>query len=150
MTSFLINQKQEVYNMIIGIASFQHIPTPKERLLCIKHCYKTLTYNGTLLLSNRSRSLRFCKKHRKNILHSWIQRMQKKLFTRNDIIIPRTDQGKTLNRYYHFFTISELRTLFLKSGFTNIKTQYTGIQGITNDRKKSKNTLVIGKKSVYY
>lgn len=44
MISFLKSLEQESYDIIIGIASIQHLPTKKTRLLCTKYSYRALHY----------------------------------------------------------------------------------------------------------
>jgi SAM-dependent methyltransferase len=63
MGEFIVRQKQESFDVIIGVASFQHIPSSRERLFLMKHFYRALRYDGLLIMTNRSLSHWFLQKH---------------------------------------------------------------------------------------
>lgn len=148
---YIKKQKQEEFDIIIWIASFQHIPNKKERLFILKNFYKSLTYNWVLIMTNRSISKRFILKHKSVILKSFI----KNLITLwkhkyNDLQIPRTNKWITHFRYYHMFNKKELNILLKNSWFNILKLTYLDKNGQrTNDRKNSNNTFVIWKKEVF-
>lgn len=63
MTTWMAGQEQEQRDVILACASFQHLPTQKERKMLIKNAYKALKYHGLLLMTNRAFSERFLKTH---------------------------------------------------------------------------------------
>jgi 2-polyprenyl-3-methyl-5-hydroxy-6-metoxy-1,4-benzoquinol methylase len=73
MVAFVENEKQQKYDLIVCIASFQHIFGKKERNICVKNFYKILNYEGIILMLNWSFSKRFMKKFRKSIFLSSIK-----------------------------------------------------------------------------
>lgn len=111
--------KQESFDFVVGIASFQHLPTIKERFFLIKNIYRILKYDGKLMMSNRSFSRRFLKKFKIDILRS-LRRFVRSFgkHQRNDLMIPRKNGKTTAWRFYHIFTLSELQKLLSLSGFT--------------------------------
>ena len=142
--------KQESFDFVIGIASFQHIPTIKERFFVIKNVYRILKYEGKLIMSNRSFSLWFLKKYQKDFLHS----LRKYSISfgksqRNDLMIPRKN-GKTIDkRFYHIYTLAELKKIVSLSGFIVEKMWYLSKWTLVNSRRESQNSLIIGKKSIF-
>lgn len=68
MTEFLQNTKQEDYDIIIGIASFHHLPSSRTRITTANHVYRALAYDGICFLTNRSDSEWFTKRFRKSIV----------------------------------------------------------------------------------
>ncbi len=142
--------KQESFDFVVWVASFQHIPTTKERFILIKNIYRILTYEGKLLMTNRSFSQRFIKKHRKVIV-AWIRRYIRSFgkYQWNDLFIPRTNKTITSKRFYHIYTLPELKKLLSLSGFVIEQLTYLNkwITGVS--RKVSQNSLIIGKKSIF-
>ncbi|HBB04166.1 TPA: hypothetical protein DCZ39_04720 [Patescibacteria group bacterium] len=71
-----------------------------------------MKYEGKLLMSNRSFSLRFLRKYQKDLLSS----LRKYVISfgkhqRNDIMIPRKN-GETIHkRFYHIYTLTELKKI---------------------------------------
>ncbi len=152
MLTFLEQQPQESADIIVGIASFQHLPTQQERLLLMKYAYRALRYPGILLMTNRACSKRFLQKHRKiffkSLYHTvttfWKQNWR-------DVEIPWTNKGKTYHRYYHLFSLKELKNLALSSSFKLKECGYIDREGtISKNRKNARNSRFIGiKKGVF-
>jgi len=147
---YLIWLKQESFDFVIGIASFQHIPTSKERFFVIKNAYRLLKYEGKLLMTNRSFSRRFLKKYKKDILQAiWKYIISFGKYEWNSIMVPWKN-GKTIDkRFYHIYTLAELKKLVSLSGFTLETLWYLSKWTITASRKDSQNSLVIAQKSVF-
>lgn len=80
--------------------------------------YRILKYEGELLMTNRSFSRWFIKKYQKDILCSlrkYISSLGK--HQRNNLMIPWKN-GKTIDkRFYHIYTLAELRKIVSQSGF---------------------------------
>ena len=151
MLSFLKGLDQESYDIIIGIASVQHLPTQKARLLCTKYSYRALQYWGLFIMSNWSFSVWFIKKYRK----TFIETAKNLIFTkevreRNSFLLPRKTEKKTFKRFYHIFTRDELRYIVEKAGFSIQTLKYINKQGeLSENRKEAKNTLVIAEKNIF-
>ncbi|MFA7717600.1 MAG: class I SAM-dependent methyltransferase [Candidatus Absconditabacterales bacterium] len=143
--------RQESFDYIIGVASFQHIPTNKERFYLTKSFYRLLHYGGKLMMTNWSFSRRFLRKYQ----HEIIKAGRKFLLSRGkkdwkDLILPRKAQGHIFHRFYHIFTPKELNSLATLSGFQISSLQYLDEKGEpTASRKNAKNTLLIAKKNVF-
>jgi hypothetical protein len=77
-----------------------------------------LKYDGKLIMTNRSFSLWFIKKYQSYFLRSlrkYILSLGKQEW--NNIMIPRKN-GKTIDeRFYHIYTLSELKRIISLSGF---------------------------------
>ncbi len=152
MLSFLEKQDQQSFDMVIAVASFQHIPTKYERLLIMKNIYRILNYDGIVLMFNWSFSKWFFKKYSKQIIKSlviWILT----LFTNpiNNIYIPWKDNKsqKVFYRYYHIFFLYELKYLFKNSGFIIQEDCYINKKWEKSiSRIDSRNSIFVWKKTV--
>ncbi len=144
--------KQETFDYIIGIASFQHIPSKKERFYLMKNFYRLLTYEGKLMMVNWSFSVWFLKKYQSNIVKAFfkciITRGKK---DRKDILVPRKSKSTIHQRFYHIFTLGELRNLHILSWFLTRALYYLDTKWQeTKQRQTSKSTLLIAEKNVRY
>lgn len=143
--------KQESFDYIIAISSFQHIHARKERFFLMKNFYRLLKYDGKLMMTNRSFSSRFISKYQKELLKSILRRvLSRGKKQRNDILIPWKSQRRTFWRFYHVLTRKELAALSVLSGFITTKLEYLNAKGKpTSTRKTSKNTLLVSQKKVF-
>lgn len=142
--------KQESFDFVIWVASFQHIPTTKERFFLIKNIYRILTYNGTLMMTNRSFSQRFLKKYKKEFIYSlWKHFSSLGKHQRNNLMIPWKNKDKLSKRFYHIYTLRELKRLITMSGFVITHISYLKKWNIMNSRKDSQNSLLIAKKTIF-
>ena len=120
ITKLVKSFEQESFDLIVWTSSFQHIPTAKERSYLMKNFYRLLDYDGILLMTNRSLSDWFIKKHWKIVMKarilSWFK-MNK--WSARDLLVPRTDENWIVyERFYHFFSLEELKHLATFSGLT--------------------------------
>lgn len=151
MVSYLSKCQQENVDIIIGIASFQHLTNRKERFLASKYMYRCLKYEGFVIMTNRSFSIRMLKKYRKTIIDSF----QRKMFhrsknERNNLMIPWKSENIIHKRFYHIFTKKELKNLFSQSWFVLENLSYLTKEWIpTNNWKESNNTLITAKKTIF-
>lgn len=149
MLTFLAAQPQESCDIIIATASFQHLPTRNERYLLIKYAYRTLKYNGIMLMTNRAFSTRFLRKHPKIFLKSLTQTvlsLWKK--SRRDVFIPRKNRGKTYQRFYHLFSLKELKKLTLSGSLVLQECGYIDKNGqLTQEWRNARNSRFVGRKS---
>ncbi len=151
ITNAIKSYKQESFDYIIGIASFQHIPSRRERFYLMKNFYRLLRYDGKVLMTNWSFSSRFIKKYQREIIKAilkyCISRGKKEW---NTIMIPWIAHRQIFWRLYHIFTRKELLALHVLSGFSVEKITYLDTKGNeTGDRKTSKNMLTIAQKRVF-
>jgi len=118
MLSFLEKQDQQSFDMVVAVASFQHINKKYERILILKNIYRILEYDGVVLMFNWSFSSWFFKKFKKQIFKAFVIWILS-LFTYplNDIYVPWKNEWKTYYRYYHIFFLFELKNLFKLSSF---------------------------------
>lgn len=151
ITHHIQQVKQESFDFIIWIASFQHIPSQKEREFLMKNFYKALKYNWKIILLNRSMSNRFVNKYTKAIITSWLKTIYT-LWWHNfrDLFIPRNSWKKIEDRYYHIFSKKELWKLskeqwYITEKLTYIDKYWHEIQ----DRRQSNNTILVWKKQVF-
>ncbi len=142
--------KQESFDFVVWIASFQHIPTDKERFYLIKNIYRILNYEWKLLMTNRSFSRRFLKKYQTDVLRSlgkYIISFGKHQW--NDIMIPRKNGNTMAKRFYHIYTLAELKKFISLSGFVTEHIEYLDRWQFVPSWKTSQNSLVIAKKTVF-
>ena len=68
----------------------------------------------------------------------------------NDLILPWIAKGHVFHRFYHIFTLKELKSLATLSGFMISSLQYIDEKGKpTANWKDAKNTLLIAEKNVF-
>jgi SAM-dependent methyltransferase len=149
MSEFVVRQKQEKFDLIIGTSSFQHIPTYRERLFLMKFFYKLLKYDGLLIMTNRSFSKRFFKKHWKEVLKSRGKFLVKgRECSRRDCMVPRTNGEQIFKRYYHLFSLKELKKLVTFSGLHLEHLSYLDDKGDwTMHWQGSKSSFLVARKS---
>ncbi len=145
---YMSNTKQEEFDMVVWIASFQHIFGEKERSSLMKKFYRSLKYDWILLMQNWSFSEWFVKKYTKEIMiASWnfIKTFGK--FRWNDIFIYFNWEEKA--RYYHIFTLWELNKLAKIAWFNIKKLCFVGNRWNVDEKlKNAKNSLMILQKKV--
>jgi SAM-dependent methyltransferase len=150
ISNYIKQTKQESFDYIVWIASFQHIPSKKERLFLLKSFYRSLNYWWKLIMTNWSISKRFIKKYYKVFINSLLKFLYTSWnYSRNDLYIPWKNKGITNKRYYHIFTKKEIKNLTKTAGFKTILLTYVNNkwQKIKN-RKKSNNTIFIWEKNI--
>lgn len=151
ISKFIVSTKQESFDYIIWIASFQHIDNEKERKFLMKNFYRSLTYGWKLIMLNWSFSNRFIKKYFKPILKA----LRKSIYSiwyynLRDLYIPWGNNKKIYNRFYHIFSPKELNQLWRESWFdVNILTYLDKVWQKTDNRKHSKNSLFVWEKKVF-
>lgn len=150
MINYISKPKQESFDVIVCIASFQHIPNQKERLFLLKNFYRILNYEWKVIMTNRSFSLRFIKKYYKVILKWFIKQLAKYWkFNFKDIEIPWKSNQTTHKRYYHIFTLKELSTLCKLSWFIKSELCYLNKSWKKSiEIKDAKNTLLVMSKNI--
>ena len=151
MIDYIQKWKQESVDIIISIASFQHIPTISQRMIILKNIYRLLTYEWEYIMTNRTLSERFIKKYRKPLLIS----RTKTVYTLGqhnwrDIFIPRQNKGTKQRRYYHIYSEKECNNLVKQSWFIVKENRYSLMNGhMTDGKKDARNMITILQKSAF-
>ncbi len=150
ITKLVKNFKQESFDLIVWTSSFQHIPTNKERSFLIKNFYRLLDYDGMLLMTNRSLSDWFIKKHWKIVMKAKI--LSRFKWNSRDLMVPRTDENwKVYERFYHFFSLKELENLTTFSWLTLRKNTFIDGDGnFTDNEKISRSSFFVATKTPVY
>lgn len=152
ITKLIKDFEQESFDLIVWTSSFQHIPTAKERSFLMKNFYRLLNYEWILLMTNRSLSNWFTKKHRKAILKarilSWIKFDK---WIAHDLLIPRTDDNwNVYKRFYHLFSLKELENLATFSWLTLKTLTFIDKNGqYTDNEKSSRSSLFVATKNPF-
>lgn len=150
MTNFIENQDQQSYDFVVAVASFQHIPRFKERLLILKNIYRILNYDWKVIMTNWAYSNWFLKRYKKAVLKSlflfifslWVKKI-------NDIFIHWKTPSKIYYRYYHIFFISELINLFKLSWFLIQNWEFVNNNwNLTKQRKDARNSFFVWVKTI--
>jgi SAM-dependent methyltransferase len=89
MVEYLSEQTSGSVDLIVAMASIQHIYTRQERIRAFQHLYNVLAYGGRAVLINRSFSHWFLQKYSKQVAGGVFQSLWKSGWQRNDYIIPR-------------------------------------------------------------
>jgi len=150
ITKLVKNFEQESFDLIVWTSSFQHIPTTKERSFLMKNFYRLLDYDGMLLMTNRSLSDWFIKKHWKIVMKAKIlSRFKMNKWSSRDLLVPRTDENWVVyERFYHFFSLEELKNLNNFAWLTLKTNTFIDWDGkFTNNEKFSRSSLFVASKS---
>jgi hypothetical protein len=127
MVQYFQTISKEEYDIVIGIASFHHLPTVTQRSYVLDGIYECLSYDGIYLMTNWCYSDWFKEKYRSEIrLASWKSIATLGYYNKNDIMVPWKDSKGVLisKRLYHIFSQHELTRLSKASGFNNIEHFY--------------------------
>lgn len=125
--------KSSIFDKVIFIATIHHIPGKRNRVKAVEEIYRVLKKDGILLITAWARiQLRFLKK-----LPSMIK-MYIKGYEFGDIFVPWKDKM----RFYHLFTLRELKSLVKSAGFIIEKAYGEKI----NSKIFAENCVVIAKK----
>ena len=151
MISYLSNLPQESVDIVLAFACFQHLPNEEQRLALLKNCYRVLRYNWIIIFTNRACSKWFLKTHRKPVIVAWLKSFINFWKTsRKDVMIPWTSDKGTQYRYYHLFTLEELRKYTEFSWLKKTTLEYLDRKwNITKDWKYANNSFLVAKKTIY-
>lgn len=150
MVSYMEMQNHEQYDFVIAFASFQHIWNKKERLIILKNIYKSLKYWWLCIMSNWSYSKRFLNKYKIETLKAFLRMLYTWWFYKfNDYFIPWKSSDVVFTRYYHIFTIKELKILFKLSWFIIKISSYCNLEwSLSQDYSNSRNSFFVWEKNV--
>ena len=150
ITKLVKNFEQESFDLIVWTSSFQHIPTNKECSYLMKNFYRLLDYDGMLLMTNWSLSDWFIKKHWKIVMKAKIlSRFKMNKWSSRDLLVPRTDKNwKVYERFYHFFSLEELKNLNNFAWLTLRTNTFIDWDGnFTDNEKTSRSSFFVAAKS---
>ncbi len=150
MIEILKKFKQEEFDFVIMIASFQHIDSEKERLLILKNIYRILKFKWKLISINWCFSKWFIKKYKKEVWKSLL----KSIFTLNylkynDIYIPWKWENKIYYRYYHIFNENEKSKLIKLAWFVSKNPIYLDKKWNNTNLSNWRNSIFIAKKDIF-
>lgn len=108
------------FDVVISVAALHHIPSQELRIKAFKELKRVLKKNGTAIITVWNlRQLKLILKYK---LWHLIFGFRKEKMDKGDTFIPwKAKKGKIVNRYYHAFTLRELRRLVKKTGFKILK-----------------------------
>lgn len=151
MLDFLTTVPQESVDIIFACASFQHLKYQEERIAVMKNAYRALKYGGMLIFTNRAFSKWFLKTHRPIFLRSAFLSLFN--FGRSnwrDVFIPRKTKEGSYQRYYHLFSLDELKKLAELSGFSVEELVYLDQKAQkTLHWEGAKNSFLVARKKVF-
>ncbi|MDH5806138.1 MAG: class I SAM-dependent methyltransferase [Candidatus Methanomethylicaceae archaeon] len=125
--------KSLIFDKVVFIATIHHIPTKEARIKSLEEVYRVLKKNGLLLITAWSRfQFRFLRKIPTMI------KMYLKGYEFGDIFVP----WKNKMRFYHLFTLRELKSLVKKVGFIIEKAYGEKV----NSRIFAENCVVVARK----
>lgn len=151
MIWYLEQQQSESIDMIITMASYQHLPDNISRSQFMNQLYRTLSYEGQRISIDRSRSQWMIQKHYKPLLQSL-----KKFITtfwkreRNNLMIPFTDKGETHYRLYHIQTLYEIKKRLKRHNLLLSERSYSSQKGkFHHNVIRARNICCIITKTIY-
>jgi ubiquinone/menaquinone biosynthesis C-methylase UbiE len=141
MSSLSLPYPDNCFNLVYAIGMLHHVPSQEFRLQILKEIKRVLKPYGYLIMTNWYL-------FKKPFLSKIIKQNFKKIFFLtpydfNDIPISwKKGQTKTVERYYHAFTQTELFYLIERSRLKNLKS------GLTYFQSKPRNIYTIAQKTV--
>lgn len=151
MISYLQSVEQRSVDIIVGVASVQHLFPHRVRQQFFDLAQQALRPWWVIILTNRARSDRAREKYsrpRSFHLRQWMQTGCKRWS--GDQMIPRIDPDtrETHQRYYHFFSLSELRS-HLAQGRDIRTLSYINRDGeLRSSVRHARNSLLIAYKDI--
>lgn len=147
---YISNCKQEEFDCVVGMSSFQHIQTYEQRLYLMQYFYKVLKYDGIIMMLNWSFSYWFLQKYWKAILW-WIGRYFTSFWKQdwNSMYLPWKAKDQIFDRFYHIFLLKEFRKLVLFSSFVIKQLGYIDQQWrLVDTFSRARSIFFIAQKSV--
>ncbi len=150
MISYLESVEKGSVDIIVGIASMQHLFPHSERQKFFDLAHQALKPWWLLILTNRARSDRAKEKYSRSRNFHLRQRFRTSFHRASgDQMVPRkdTETQKTYQRYYHFFSLDELQNHLTKGRDTQTL-QYVHKDGsLTESVCLARNSLLIARKN---
>ena len=115
--------RSNVFHGLAYIASIHHLPSSKARFRAVLEAKRVLKPNGKIVITVWAL---FQKRFLKEILKKAILKIVGKEESIRDFSIPWRHKGRTYLRYYHLFTLRELKSLIRSAGL--ILLEYGGFK----------------------
>lgn len=134
----------ETFDVIFCVAALNHIPGRELQLACLAEMRRVLKNNGKLLMTNWN--LFSIGAQRKAKQHHW-KITPGKIGEGIDVMVPwKNSVGEILGeRYYHGFTMDELKNLLIDTGF-EINDQYYSRKGERVELEDGGNLMSVASK----
>jgi len=154
---FLISKELDLpfsnnfFDIIVCLATFHHIPSFTLRMKLLKEFYRVLKPNGLLILSVWDFYHGKNKKYLFKFFFDWLKnKIQNKIFKKKpsldwkDFFVPwKNQKGEVvINRYFHAFTLKELKNLIQKANFKIKESKILS----HNEKRNFYNLVVISQK----
>lgn len=151
MIEFAKKVEQNTIDIVINLASYQHIMKRSDRIVFAKLVYKMLKYNWLRININRSKSSRFAQKYKKEILLSKIKNIISFGFwDSKNVQIPFEIGWKKHFRDYHIFDILELKKIWQYCGLDTKTFKFSDKTWIlSDDISNSRNSFVVRCKKAF-
>ncbi len=135
-----LNFEDNFFDKIFLIAVLHHIPSEEFRLKLLLELKRVLKRDGLLIMTNWN--LRESTKKNEVLKFNLLKLIGKNKMDFFDVMLPwKSPEGKILaERYYHAFSLNELRKLFKKAGFRVVE------DGKIGGKNKSCNLYITAKK----
>lgn len=150
MYHYLTIQSQESIDVIVSVASIQHIMDRTLRIGLIKHIYRVLTYGWVHVSTNWCMSRWFKSKFRVPLLYArckWFFSFGR--YEKYNVLIPFITEQKTYQRPYHIFTEGEWQAITKKSWLIVRLFSYVTKSGnMVYSPTNARNSFIVQQKSV--
>jgi tRNA (uracil-5-)-methyltransferase TRM9 len=136
--------QKESFDVLFMVAVYHHIPSKELRQEVLKEISRVLKSNGKLIMTNWNlRSIWAIRKFWPEILRLYFPR---KDFERGDFLAPwKMKSGEKIFRFYHSFSLQELKKELEKANFTILENYYT-INGEKSNLLFGKNIFTVAEK----
>lgn len=124
------------FSAVVSLAAIHHLPLRGRRVKALREFSRSLKDGGSLLVTAWSLLLP------RNILASLLCRLRGEAFEFGDAYVPWRAGGRVLRRFYHLYTLRELRRDVEEAGF-RVEKAYWWSPG---SRFVKRNAVVVGKK----
>jgi len=150
MNSYLESRPQQSCDMVIAIASIQHLPTRQDQSLVFHEMYKVLNYDGSLIMTNWSLSKWFIKRYHIPLIKSiWHALITWWYHDWRSLMIPFIDGEDKSYRFYHIFKHTHINQLIRLAWFMIQESCYVDAKGAkTSDWKHSRNHYHVARKLI--
>jgi len=141
-----LNFPVNTFDLIFSFASFHHIPSRELRENFLKNVYHILKPKKYFICTVWNF---FDKKGTEQIKKfNELKKEGKSKLDENDVLVAwkNSDRKTITERYYHGFTESEIKKLFIKTGFKVVEFFYEKNGKPTNNIREAGNLCLVGKK----
>ena len=156
MIGYLQSCDNESVDIIVCMASFQHIPDKESRNKLLQEIYRVMRYGGKFVSIDRSWSYWMLRTHRKAFLKSlWKYIISLWWRERSNLLIPFRSNNKNKIeeknlRLYHIFMRSELKNILTEQWFVIEDMIYSSQSGeFHHKRQQARNICTCVRKDIF-